>query len=130
MASEKSSEASRQPANWVVVESPAIVDGSELRNASAVQTSADSEAYQIAFSLRAEGAEKFGSWTGAHINNYIGVVLNGEIKSIAFIKSQINDQGEITGRFTKQSAEDLALTLRSGALPVPVKIVEEGANKQ
>jgi len=121
--------ASGQPTKWVVVESPAIVDGSELRDASAVQAYADSEDYRIAFTLRAEGAEKFGSWTGAHINDYIGVVLNGEIKSIAFIKSQITDQGEIAGRFTKQSAEDLALTLRSGALPAPVKIVEEGASK-
>ena len=56
--------------------------------------------------------------------NYIGVVLNGEVKSIAYIKSQIFDQGEISGRFTKQSAEDLALILRAGALPAPVKIIE------
>jgi preprotein translocase subunit SecD len=47
----------------------------------------------------------------------MGVVLNDEVKSIAYIKSQISDQGEISGRFTKQSADDLALTLRSGALP-------------
>jgi preprotein translocase subunit SecD len=128
-ASETSSEAGRQPTKWVVVASPAIVDGSDLRNASAVQSRAGSEDYQIAFSLKAEGADKFGAWTGAHINDYIGVVLNGEIKSIAYIKSQITDQGEIMGRFTKPSAEDLAWTLRSGALPAPVKIVEEGANK-
>jgi preprotein translocase subunit SecD len=88
-----------------------------------------SEDYQIAFSLRPEGAEKFGAWTGSHINNYLGVVLNGEVKSIAFIKSQIYDQGEITGRFTRQSAEDLALVLRSGALPAPVRVIEEGNNK-
>jgi preprotein translocase subunit SecD len=54
-------------------------------------------------------------------------VLNGEVKTIAYIRTQILDQGEITGRFTKQSAEDLALVLRSGALPAPVKIVEETA---
>ena len=70
--------------------------------------------YQIAFSFKPTGAEKFGAWTGANINQYMGVVLNDEVKSIAFIKSQIFDQGEISGRFTKESAEDLALTLRSG----------------
>lgn len=128
-ASEKSPEANRQPTKWVVVESPAIVDGNDLRNAFPFQSPGDSEVYQIMFSLGPEGAEKFGTWTGAHINDYIGVVLNGEVKSIAYIKSRITDQGEINGRFTKQSAEDLALTLRSGALPAPVKIVEEGANK-
>ena len=46
----------------------------------------------------------------------MGVVLNDQVKSIAFIKSQIFDSGQISGRFTKQSADDLALTLRSGAL--------------
>ena len=39
----------------------------------------------------------------------MGVVLNNEVKSIAFIKSQIYDQGEISGNFTKEQGEDLAL---------------------
>ena len=126
---EQSSKASPQPKQWVVVEAPAIVDGSELRNAVASPSRASAEDYLIQFSLRKEGADKFGAWTGAHINNYIGVVLNGEVKSIAYIKSQITDQGELSGRFTKESAEDLALVLRAGALPAPVKIIEEGNNK-
>jgi preprotein translocase subunit SecD len=112
----------------VVVESPAIVDGSELRTASAVQAYRGSDEYEIQFSLKKSGADKFGAWTGANINEYLGVVLNDEVKSIAFIKSQIFDRGEINGRFTKQSAEDLALILKSGALPASVKIVEEGKN--
>ncbi|MDQ2920800.1 MAG: protein translocase subunit SecD [Acidobacteriota bacterium] len=110
---------------WVAVESPAIINGSELRNASAVQGRGGADDYQITFALKPTGAEKFGAWTGANINEYMGVSLNGEIKSIAFIKSQIHDQGEISGRFTKQSAEDLALTLRSGALPAPIEYQEE-----
>ena len=110
---------------WVVVESPAVVDGNELRNAQATQSRAGSDDYQIAFALKPNGATKFGAWTGANINEYMGVVLNDEVKSIAYIKSQINDQGEISGRFTKQSAEDLALTLRSGALPAPIEYQEE-----
>ncbi|PWT81808.1 MAG: protein translocase subunit SecD [Acidobacteria bacterium] len=110
---------------WAVVETPAIVDGSELRNASAVQSRAGADDYQITFSLKPAGADKFGTWTGANINEYMGVVLNDEVKSIAYIKSQIFDSGEISGRFTKQSAEDLALTLRSGALPAPIEYQEE-----
>jgi len=110
---------------WVVVESPAIINGSELRNASAVQGRGGSEDYQISFALKPTGADKFGAWTGANINEYMGVVLNGEVKSIAYIKGQIHDQGEISGRFTKQSADDLALTLRSGALPAPIEYQEE-----
>jgi preprotein translocase subunit SecD len=113
------------PKKWVVVESPAIVNGSELRNAAAVQGRGGSDDYQISFALKPAGADKFGAWTGANINEYMGVSLNGEIKSIAFIKSQIHDQGEISGKFTKQSADDLALTLRSGALPAPIEYQEE-----
>lgn len=114
-------------ARWVVVESPAIVDGSDLRNASAARSYG--EDYQIQFSLNKAGAAKFGAWTGANIDQYLGVVLNDEVKSIAYIKSQISDQGVISGRFTKQSAEDLALVLRSGALPAPLRFVEEHVDK-
>ena len=113
--------------SWVVVEVPAIVDGSQLRNVAAVQSPGGPDDYSINFSLAPEGADKLGNWTGSHISNYLSVVLNGEVKTIAYIKSRISDQGEISGRFTKQSAEDLALILRSGALPAPVKIVEEMA---
>jgi preprotein translocase subunit SecD len=111
-----------------VVESPAIVDGTELRNASAAP-SAYGDDFQIQFSLNKAGADKFGAWTGANINEYLGVVLNDEVKSIAFIKSQIYDQGEISGRFTKQSAEDLALVLKSGALPAKILFLEERTDK-
>src|SRR3989454_430223 len=63
--------------------------------------------------------------SGANINEYMGVLLDDQVKSIAFIKGQIFDQGQITGRFSKQSADDLALTLRSGALPAPIEYQEE-----
>jgi preprotein translocase subunit SecD len=102
-----------------------VVDGSELRSAAATQSRAGSDDYQISFALKPAGADKFGAWTGANINEYMGVVLNDEVKSIAYIKSQISDSGEISGKFTKQSAEDLALTLRSGALPAPIEYQEE-----
>lgn len=118
--------ATPKPTRWVVVESPAIINGTELRTASAVQSSGGrSDDFQIAFSLKPTGAVKFGSWTGANTNEYMGVVLNDEVKSIAFIKSQITDSGEIEGRFTKQSADDLALTLKSGALPASIEYLEE-----
>jgi protein-export membrane protein SecD len=113
---------------WVVVESPAIVDGTELRNASATP-SAYGDDFQIQFSLKAAGAEKFGAWTGSNINEYLGVVLNDELKSVAYIKSQIYDQGVIDGHFTKQSAEDLALVLKSGALQVKILFLAERTDK-
>ena len=129
IAGEPNSARNYQPNKWVVVEAPAIVDGSELRNAAAVPSRVNGQDYHIAFSLTPKGAERLGDWTGAHINDYISVVLNDEIKSIPYIRSRISDQGEISGRFTKLSAEDLALILQSGALPAAVKIVDQDANK-
>lgn len=115
----------QQPSSYVVVEAPAVVDGNELREATAYsQTGADSD-YKIAFALKPAGAQKFGDWTAKNINNYMAVVLNEQVKSAPYIKSQISDQGEITGRFTKESAEDLALTLKSGALPAGIEYQEE-----
>lgn len=116
----------KKPSSYVVIEVPSVVDGSELRNASAVNSrGGGADDYQIQFSLKPNGAQKFGAWTGANINEYMGVFLNDQIKSIAFIKSQISDSGEISGRFTKQSAEDLAVALRSGALPARIEYLEE-----
>ena len=122
---EKTDPNQQKEKRWVVVETPAIIDGSELRNATASTQGGRSDEYDISFSLKKNGADKFGAWTGSHINEYMGVVLNDEVKSVAFIRSQIFDSGQITGRFTKQSAEDLALTLRSGALPAPIEYLEE-----
>lgn len=115
----------KTPSRFVVVETPAVIDGSELRDAAAISRTGNDGDYQISFSLKPAGAQKFGTWTAANINNYMAVRLNDEIKSIAFIRSQITDSGEISGRFTKASAEDLALTLKSGALPAPIEYQEE-----
>jgi len=117
--------ADQKPTKFAVVEVPAVVDGGELRDAAAVQGRAGGSDYQISFSFKPTGAQKFGDWTGKNIGNYMAVVLNGEIKSVAYIKSQIFDQGEISGKFSKNSAEDLALTLKSGALPAAIEYQEE-----
>ncbi|MGB8508106.1 MAG: protein translocase subunit SecD [Pyrinomonadaceae bacterium] len=110
---------------YVVIESPAVIEGSELRDARGEQGDAGGDNYQIGFHLKPSGADKFGRWTAANVGQPMGVVLNGEVKSIATIQSQITDSGRITGTFTKQSSEDLALTLRSGALPAPLVYQEE-----
>ena len=110
---------------YVVVETPPIIPGNELRGADAVSRTGNEGDYQIAFSLKPGGAAKFGEWTSANINNYMAVVLNDEVRSVAFIQSRIDDRGEISGQFTKATADDLALTLRSGALPAKIEYQEE-----
>jgi protein-export membrane protein SecD len=113
---------------WVVVEHPPIIDGRDVRTAAPVPLRGDGT-YEINFTLKPEAATKFGAWTAANINQYLGVILNDEVKSIAFIKSQIFDTGMISGHFTKQAAEDLAQILMSGPLPAALKIVEEADNR-
>lgn len=110
---------------WVIVENPSIVDGSELRDASATSRSGKGGDYQISFSLKPSGAQKFGDWTGRNIGNYVAVVLNDEVKSAAFIKSQIFDSGEIDGKFTEQQADDLVLVMKSGYLPAVLQLIDE-----
>lgn len=110
---------------WIVAEMPAIITGSDLRSAAATPDLRGSSDYDIQFSLKQEGADRFSSWTGANINRYLAVVLNDQVMSVAFIRSQIFDQGVISGRFTRKNAEDLAVILKAGAFPAPVKIVEQ-----
>ncbi|REJ78984.1 MAG: protein translocase subunit SecD [Acidobacteria bacterium] len=115
----------QQPSQFIVVEEPPIIEGDELRDANAVTQTGNEGDYQISFSLKPAGATKFGEWTGRNINNYMAVILNNEAKSVAFIQSQIFDQGQISGQFTQANAEDLALTLKSGALPAELEYLEE-----
>jgi len=116
-----------EPTAWVVVENPSVVDGSELRSAEAASAgpTGTEEGYHISFTLKPTGAQKFGAWTAANVGAYMAVVLNNRVQSAPFIKSQITDSGQITGSFTKDSANGLALTLRSGALPAKIIYLEE-----
>lgn len=110
---------------WVVVENPPVVDGSDLRDATAISRTGNNDDYQITFSLNQTGAAKFGDWTSKNIGSYLAIVLNDKVKSAPYIRSQILDQGQIDGRFTKRSAEDLALILKSGYLSATLVLVEE-----
>jgi preprotein translocase subunit SecD len=114
-----------RPTQFIVLEYPAIVDGSELRGASAYSQTGNDGDYQIQFNLKPAGAQKFGEWTGKNIGKYLAIVLNDEVKSAPVIQGQIFDSGQITGRFTKASADDLALTLKSGSLPAKIEYSEE-----
>jgi preprotein translocase subunit SecD len=75
--------------------------------------------------LKPAAADKFEQWTQQNIGNYLAIVLNGEIKSAPVIKGAIRDRGSIEGSFTQEQAEDLALTLRSGALPANIIYLQE-----
>jgi preprotein translocase subunit SecD len=110
---------------WVILNKEVVISGIQMRAAEARTAQQGGGRYEIAFSLTPEGATRFADVTGANINEMLSIVLNNEVKSIARIESQIRDQGQITGSFTKRQAEDIALVLRSGALPAKMVYLEE-----
>jgi preprotein translocase subunit SecD len=114
---------------FLTVERKPVVTGLDLRSAEAASVLSGENDYQINFTLRPEGASRFGAWTNANIGRYIAIMLNGRVRSAPYIKGQIFDTGQITGNFTRQQAEDVALTLRSGNMPAPIEVLEEGTYK-
>ncbi len=80
----------------------------------------------VSFSLDRVGAKKFGKATSTGVGKRLAIVLDGKIISAPTVQEPIiGGSGQITGNFTFQSATDLALLLRSGALPAPLNIIEE-----
>ena len=100
-----------------------VVTGRDLRNA---RPSLDENNLPaVGFSLNGDGARKFGAATEANIGRQLAIVLDGRVYSAPVIQSRISDEGRISGSFTQQEAQDLSLTLRSGALPASLTYLEE-----
>ncbi|HUM06647.1 MAG TPA: protein translocase subunit SecD [Terriglobales bacterium] len=110
--------------SWFVISRASAVTGRDLRNAEQGR-SGDSAQPVVKFTLTGEGGRKFYSFTSAHVGDSLAVVLDNKVMEVATIREPIRDQGEISGGFTEQTAKDLALTLRSGALPASIKYLEE-----
>jgi protein-export membrane protein SecD len=102
-----------------------IISGDHLLDA---QPQMDTQNNQtiVSFSLDRVGAKRFGRATSTGIGKQLAIVLDGKIISAPVIRDTIaSGSGQISGGFTFQSATDLALLLRSGALPAPLNIIEE-----
>ncbi len=81
---------------------------------------------EVVFSLNTKGGRRFARLTKNNIGKRLAIVLDGNIKSAPVIKSEIpSGRGQIEGQFSWEEATDLALVLRTGALPVPIQIEEE-----
>jgi preprotein translocase subunit SecD len=103
-----------------------IVTGSNLVDAQA-QLDQLTNGPIVTFELDRAGGRKFGDETGKHVGDYMAILLDGKVQGRPpVIQSRIGRNGQITlGGKTLQEAQDLALTLKAGALPIPLKIVEE-----
>ena len=100
-----------------------IMTGDTIEN---VQVSRDpSGQYVIQFRLNSEGAQIFADYTTQHVGEYLGIVLDKTVISAPVVNEPIKEgEGVISGAFTLESANNLAIQLRYGSLPIPLKVVE------
>ena len=115
--------------SWVLVEEKVYVDGADIIKADPGQNP-QTDAYQISYVLNHKGADDFGVLSGiaADENRLIAIVLDRKVVSTLTCKEKIlGGSVRITGRFTKDDAEDFALKLKSGAMRASMKFLEERA---
>lgn len=101
-----------------------VLTGADLKNA-AVQVYENSNIPVVAFRMSEEGGQIFSEYTRENVGKYLTLVLDGEVISSPRINAQITGgEGVIEGNFDYESANALAIQLKYGSLPVPLKIVQ------
>jgi len=110
---------------WYVLSRSAVVTGRDLRSATENRNTNNPGQWQVNFSLSSEGSQRFGPFTEQNVHRQMAIVLQHRVYSAPVINSRIDDQGFIEGNFSEESAHDLALVLRAGALPASIKYLEE-----
>ncbi|MEQ1693922.1 MAG: protein translocase subunit SecD, partial [Gemmatimonas sp.] len=111
--------------SFYVLDSRPIIQGDALIDAR--PTSDPVEGNVVQFTLNNEGARRFKSETGKHVKDNMAIVLDQRVVTAPVLNSAIGRNGQITlGGGSLQAAQDLALVLRAGALPVPLKVAQYG----
>jgi preprotein translocase subunit SecD len=106
-----------------VLESASVLTGRDLKMAKRSQDQWGGPA--VSFSLNSNGASRFRTFTAANIGQKLAIVLDNRIISDPVIQAVLSYDSIITGSFSIEEADDLALKLRSGALPAPLKMMHE-----
>ena len=108
-----------------IVSKRIIINGENLSDAKPSMNNQTNETV-VVFNLDRVGAKKFGKATSENVGRQLAIILDKKIISAPTISEAIiGGSGQITGNFDFKSATDLALLLRSGALPAPLDIIEE-----
>ncbi len=114
-----------QPKTPNLVEKRVLVSGAELTDAQPGFDQRTSEPI-VSFRFNTSGARKFAQVTQENVGKPFAIVLDNEVISAPVIREPIlGGSGQISGSFTVQSANDLSILLRAGALPAPLTIIEE-----
>ena len=108
-----------------VLDEDAFINGQMLENAVSARDPKFNTP-QVQFELSRRGGRRFAEVTGQSVGELLAIVLDGEVVSAPIIRDRIGARGQIElGGSTLQEASDLALVLRAGALPAPLRIMEE-----
>ncbi|SPF35492.1 Protein translocase subunit SecD (fragment) [Candidatus Sulfopaludibacter sp. SbA4] len=108
---------------WYLLKTPPVVQGTDLRDARV--SMGDLSQPVTTFSLSQDAAKRFERYTQANIGRRAAIVLDDQILSVPEIEDVIRDSGQIRGARNRQEAEDLAVSLRAGALPAGVEVLQE-----
>jgi SecD/SecF fusion protein len=119
----KYTEDDREP---ILLEQTAVLSGDSLTDAQVTFSQSGFGEPVVSLRFNAEGAKKFAEITAANVGRRLAIVLDGKVQSAPNIKEAIpSGEAVISGRFNPDTAADLALVLRVGALPAPMTIEEE-----
>ncbi|MDD3446947.1 MAG: protein translocase subunit SecD, partial [Zavarzinia sp.] len=109
----------------IAVRKKVLLTGEMLVDASAT-TNPQTGEWVVGFRFDGEGAKRFANVTKENVGRRFAIVLDGKVISAPVIREPIlGGQGQISGNFTAQGANDLAVLLRAGALPAPLTVIEE-----
>ena len=120
----KAFDQSSDSGQYYMLRRSAIVAGSDFRDA---QPSVDvNQRPDVNFVLTRAGGDRFYQFTSTNIGKSMAIVLDNSVREVATIQGAIRDQGQISGGgFTKDTADNLSLMLRTGALPASIHFLEE-----
>ena len=111
--------------DWYELKKVPVWGGTDIRDAQPGHNPNTNEP-EVDFYLTSAAGDKFATWTQANIGKGMAIVLDNRVQEVAVIKSQIRDQGNISGGgITEQRVKDLSMLLRTGALPASIHYLQE-----
>ena len=112
--------------NPILLEKKAVLTGDALTDARVEFSQRTFGAPYVSLTFNSKGAQLFSQVTGQNVNKRLAILLDGVIQSAPVIRERIpSGRAQITGKFSVEEANDLAIVLRAGALPAPIKVIEE-----
>lgn len=110
---------------WYLINRAPVITGADIRSARAAADTDSPGRWETGFTLSQDGGDRFEKFTTANVGNNLAVLLDTQIRSVAVIQSAIRDSGRINGLSSEQESSDLALVLRTGALPAGIEYLQE-----